>query len=326
VARIERSDQISTLTARGSRLRIDDGTVEVLSTFTRAGVRALLLKGPSIARWLYAEGEPRDYLDCDVLVAPDDLQTAEEALGSLAYKRDFDDRRMPAWWREHASAWVRVDDGLTIDVHRTLPGIGVDAEAAWRLLASDTDVVVVAGQPMPTLGLPARALHVALHAAQHGAGWPRPILDLDRALTVGDDDLWLTAAVLAAELSATDAFAAGLHLLPAGVELAARLGLPQNASVDVELRAATPPPVALGFEQLARANGTWARAKIVWLKLVPPAAFIRHWDPRAADSRSALLRAYLRRPLWILRHAPAGLREWHSARRSVSAARRTHKP
>jgi hypothetical protein len=303
-------------------MRLDGAAADVLSRFERAGVRALLLKGPSIARWLYADDESRIYLDCDLLIAPEDTEAAEAALGSLAYTREFDDRRMPAWWREHASTWFDYDEGVTIDLHRTLPGIGVGPETAWRVLAADADVVVVAGYPAPTLAKPGRALHIALHAAQHGIAWLRPITDLERALSIADDDLWLRAAVLASKLKAIESFAAGLRLVPAGAELAQRLALPPNLSVDAQLRAASPPAVALGFEQLARADGMRARAEIVVRKFVPPPAFIRHWDPRARHSRTSLLLAYLRRPLWILRQSPPALRAWLRARRAVRGARR----
>lgn len=313
----EPSDRISKLTATGSRLAIDAGTVEVSRGFEEAGVRALLLKGPSTARWLYAVGEPRTYVDCDLLVAPADVAAAEDVLTSLGYERQFDDRKMPAWWREHASAWIRDGDGLTVDLHRTLQGVGEDADAVWRVLAAETAVVLVAGYSVAALALPGRALHVALHAAQHGAGWARPMVDLERALAVGDDELWGRAAVLAAELDACDAFAAGLRLVPAGAELALRLRLQPVRSVDAELRAGSPPPLALGFEQLARADGIRARAEIVWRKLVPPAVFIRRWDSAAANGLHGLARAYARRPLWIMRRAPGGLRAWRRARRSV---------
>jgi hypothetical protein len=175
---------------------------------------------------------------------------------------------------------------------------------------------------VPALGLPARALHVVLHAAQHGAGSKSPIAELDRALATGDDELWRDAAMLARELGAVDAFAAGLDLTDAGRQLAARLLLSPTRSVGTTLRATTPPPVALGFVQLAQAEGVRARLEIVWRKLVPPPAFIRHWDPRARQGRLALVRAYLRRPLWILRHTAPGFKAWYRARRSAGASHR----
>lgn len=316
------ADDISKLVRTATRLRIDAGAADVIGRFELAGVRALLLKGPSIAQWLYTEADPRAYVDCDLLIAPSDLEVAGEVLGSLSYSCRFDEQGMPSWWREHAGVWLRESDGLTIDLHRTLPGVRVDDDAAWRMLSADADVVVVAGRQVPTLGLPARALHVSLHAAQHGAGWARPMADLARALRAADDDVWREAAALAAELEATDALVAGLRLTAAGAQLARRLQLPGTRSTDAELRASSPPPLALGFEQLARAQGVRLRMEIVWRKLVPPPAFIRHWDPRAAHGGLALLRAYLRRPIWLLCNAPRGLRAWHRARRSVRGAGR----
>ena len=314
-------DRIARLAVTAGRLRIDGGTVEVLDRFERVGVGVLLLKGPAIARWLYPQGAERSYVDCDLLVGPADFDAAGEALGSLGYAKVFDDRRMPRWWREHACEWRRANDGLQVDLHRRLVGVGVDDEQAWGALSEDAGEVVVAGRPVPTLALPARALHVALHAAQHGVRCYQPIVDLGGALAVGDDDLWRAAAALAADLHATAAFVAGLRLVPAGQALITRLALPHARSVDSELRASSPPPLALGFEQLARAPGARARAEIAWRKLVPPPAFIRHWDPRAADSRVALARAYARRPLWLLSNAPRGLRAWYRVRRSVERGR-----
>jgi hypothetical protein len=323
VSQPESSERASKLVTTASRLALDAGTVEVLSSFEQVGAEALLLKGASIAHWLYTEGEPRTYIDCDLLIAPRGVVAAEEVLSALGFRRQFDDREMPSWWREHATAWVRDGDGLTVDLHRTLPGVGVDDEAMWRALSAERDVVVVAGRPVLTLTLRGRALHVALHAAQHGAGWARPMADLERALAAGDEDLWAAAAALAAELDAGDAFAAGLRLAPAGAQLAVRLRLPPPRSVDAELRAGSPPPLALGFEQLARADGTRARAEIVWRKLVPPASFVRHWDPAGGDSRVGLVRAYVRRPLWIMRRVPRGLEAWWRARRSLGGGGRS---
>lgn len=315
------SDRYWQLRTTGARLRIDGATAEAFRSFETIGVRALLLKGPSIARWLYTDGEPRGYVDCDLLIAPSDVALAEHVLESLGYMRHFDDRSMPAWWREHAAEWVRQQDTVTIDLHRRLPGVGVDADAAWQVLAAQPDHVMVAGHMAPTLELPARAMHVALHAAQHGIAHAQPILDLRRVMAVANDELWVKAAALARALDASDSFVAGVRLTPAGAELADRIRLPRAESVDARLRATSPPPVALGFEQLARANGARARAAILWHKAFPPPLFIRYWDPRASQGFPALLRAYGHRQFWLARHAPPGFRAWLRIRRPSDRTR-----
>lgn len=304
--------------AVASRLRLDAATAEVMARFEQAGVAALLLKGPAVRRWLYPDEASRTYMDCDLLVAPTDLAGAEDVLAALGYERYFDDRNMPSWWREHAGEWVREGDGVTVDLHRTLPGVGVDSELAWPLLAANPGRVLVDNREVPALSLAGRGLHVVLHAAQHGAGWSKPLDDLRRALRSTDATFWREVAELAARLRATDAFSAGLRLDPAGAELADRLGLPRVSSVDTYLRAAIAPPEALTFDRLARAPGVRARAMIALHKLVPPAEYLRHWDGAGSGGRVVLLRAYLRRVLWIVRRAPRALAAWRGARRAVA--------
>ena len=314
-ARASRDERVAIV---AGNLRVDAATAEVVEAFTAAGVQSVVLKGPSIARWLYSELDPRPYRDCDLLVAPDEAGRAGEILTGLGFERHFETETLPEWWREHAGEWRREADGVFVDLHSGLPGVGVDEGTAWRALSADTETIPVSGYAAQALSVPARALHVVLHAAHHGVEWHKPMADLEHALSRVEERTWRGAAELAERLEATDALATGLRLTPAGRDLAARLGLPAGASVAATLQAGTPPPVALGIEQLARAGGTRMRAKIVWRKLVPPAGFMRKWHPLASRGRGGLLLAYLYRPIWLLRSAPAGLRAWKRARRDTS--------
>jgi hypothetical protein len=298
-------------------MRIDAATAGVLRGFEHAGVRALLLKGPSVASWLYGEDGTRVYVDCDLLVGPAQIAAAEEVLASLGYWRSFDERSMPPWWRPHATEWVRQDRRLTVDLHHRLPGVLADAESAWNALAADSTAMLVGGYPARSLGVSARVLHLALHAGHHGSAYRGPIADLERALSTLEPGLWARAATLAAELDASDAFVAGLCITSEGAEVARRLGLSGPRSVEAQLRAGAPPPVALGFGQFVGAHGTRRRTEILWRKLVPPAEYMRRWDPNVGPTRSSLLRAYARRMTWVLRHAPRGAWAWYRARRSV---------
>jgi hypothetical protein len=299
-------------------LRVDAATAEVLQALDRAGVQARLLKGPTLARWLYDQENPRSYGDSDLLVAPADVTAVGAILESLGFSQRLDAARMPHWWREHASEWWREEDAALVDLHRTLAGLGVDDDTAWRVLSAEHDELLVAGQPARCLALPARTLHVILHAAQHGAGWARPDEDLRRLLARCDEDLLGQAAKLAARLGATDAFAAGLRLAPEGRAVAAQLGLPGTSSVEASLRAGDAPRQALSFERLQRAKSTRARMAFIWSKFVPPVAFMRHWWPPAAQGRRALVAAYVwHRPRWLLRTAPSAFRAWRRAHREM---------
>jgi hypothetical protein len=304
-----------------SNLRIDAATAEVLDAFGTGGVQSRLLKGPALARWLYTDDEPRFYADCDLLVRPDDHVRAEQILVDLGFVQGLAQERMPGWWREHAGDWWRAADAVAIDLHRVLPGAGAPRDEAWDALAANPATVDVAGFEAQSLPLAGRALHVALHAAHHGAERPKPLRDLTRVLEIGDLELWREAAALARQLDAVESLATGLAILPAGRDVAAQLELAPARSVDAALRAGAPPPTALGFEQLAGAPGARERLDIVWRKLVPPPEFMRRWHPLASRGRTGLLLAYLYRPVWLARAMPRGLRAWRAARREVRSRR-----
>lgn len=281
-----------------------------------ASVPVVLLKGPALAEWY--SGRPHPYLDCDLWLAPETLQRAGAVLERRGFTPRLDEQLLPEWWRSHATTWARAEDGALVDLHSRLQGVGVDPQTAWCMLERERRQITVAGYPAAALSLPAQALYVTLHAANHGNEWGKAINHVERALDAVDENGWRHATELAGQLDALEGFAAGLRLLPSGTALAARLGLPASRSVEVALRASTPPPAALSFAQIAGARTVLERLEIVFRKAFPPAAFIRHWWPPAARSHAMLIVGYLYRPLWLARNAPRGYRAWRRARRSVS--------
>jgi Uncharacterised nucleotidyltransferase len=294
-------------------LQIDRVTGEVVEAFRGAGIHSILLKGPAIARWLYADGSPRPYIDTDLLVPPDEHAGAVDALVELGFELELGDEDTPGW-RMNAHEWRR-PDGARIDLHRTLVGVGVGPERLWPVLAEQSEPIWVGGVKIDSLSGPGRALHVALHAAQHGAWRPQALEDLGRALGATPLDTWAEAAILARELDAVPAFAAGLRLDARGAEVAARLELSERGSREVTLRAATPPPGALGLEELAHATGLAAKLKLIGRNLVPSPRFMRVWSPLARRGRLGLAAAYLWRPVAILLRAGPALIAWLRARK-----------
>ncbi|HEY3945138.1 MAG TPA: nucleotidyltransferase family protein [Solirubrobacteraceae bacterium] len=306
--------------AVASNLRLDAATAEVLRCFEAGGVRSVLLKGPALADW-YADDPKRSYMDSDLWVCPEDMSAAGDLLLQIGFRRYTGDQGLPDWWLEHASTWSRESDGVVVDLHRRLQGMGADPGSVWEALSGYRDTVALAGYRAPILSSQAKSLYVTLHAAHHGQGWGKALIHIERALAVVPEATWKEAAELARELDATDSFGTGLRLVPDGRALADRLGLPPTQSTAVALQASTPPPIALGFEQLRTAHGLWARVRIIARKLFPPPGFIRHWWPPAARNRWMLLLGYLYRPMWLVRRAPQGFRAWRVARRQVSDSR-----
>ena len=302
-------------------LAVDAQTLEVMSALASAGVEALLLKGPTIARLLYTAEELRLYCDTDVLVCPASSRRAEQTLRELGYERVFG-RRAMAMLSAHAYPWRRTAGGPPVDLHHTLPGVLGPPDELWLALRQHVVAIELSGCAVQALDAPAVALHIALHAAHHGPAVSKPLRDLQRALQRWTIAEWSLAAALAARVDATDAFGIGLRMLPAGCVVADELGLPPNSSRRAALCALGAPPVTIWVDRLLATSGTRARATLLVQKLLPPADFMRCSVPVARRGRAGLVLAYLWRPATVACQAPSAVRAWRQARRNVGVVDR----
>ncbi len=132
--------------------------------------------------------------------------------------------------------------GVMVDLHWQLPGSEASPEAAWEAMTRWCNWVELDGRRVPTLAAEGLALHLATHAAQHGPRHEQPMEDLAKGLDRWSPDVWRAAARLAAEIEATEAFGAGLRLVPQGAALAGELGLPATDGLEWSIanRAARP--------------------------------------------------------------------------------------
>jgi putative nucleotidyltransferase-like protein len=292
-----------------ANLRIDSFTAEVVAELRAAGVRAVLLKGPGVARWLYDGAGERAYVDADLLVAPRDLRRAERALGRMG----FQPGEWLAWLRR-ARPWTRSDG--TVDLHTSLFGISVPPCLAWEVLSRSTETMAVGGIEMQVLALPARALHTAIHVAQHPPshrhGQARA--DLERAIAQASWPTWRAAARLAAELGAEPALAGGLRRVERGAALAEALGLHQANSAETALFAEDASSVPLKLAEIAAADSIRLRLTLILRAIVPPRTLVRTQSPRASRSEVGLALAYFTRLAEMAWRTPAGLVSWLRAR------------
>lgn len=273
-------------------LILDAATAELFPRLEQAGVRALLLKGPSVARWLYANEGERGYSDIDVLLSPEQLRSAGEVLRALGYKRVHTFRS--------EEGWLRRRDQVVVDVHTSLVGVEAGESDAWRLLSERSEPLTVAEVDVEVLAPDARALHIAMHALAHGSRERKPLADLERALRLLPADTWDEAAALAQRLDAVPAFAAGLRLLPDGAAQAARLRLPDRRSLEVALREGTAPPLSVRLYALLRTPGVSAKAELLAHGLLPSPTVMRARFRLARRGRLGLALAYFWRPVWLL--------------------------
>jgi hypothetical protein len=302
-------------------LKLDVVTAEVVQRFDSAGIRSILLKGPALAAWLYEQEGSRSYSDCDLLVAPRDFEAAEQILTSLGFQRYGLDA-IAGDWPKHARTWIR-PDGVSVDLHRTFFGVGVAPGDLWAEVSRDTEQMHVGGVDVEVLRPVARALLVALHAAKDGRRVSKVQRDLALALDRVPTETWEAAADLADRLQATDAFVAGLRIVPSGGELAGRLARSAEVSTSLALRArGGAPPLSAGLNWLFSSPGWKGKFGLVARKLVPPRAYMWAWKPIARRGSWGLALAYVWRPLWVLWKVGPAVRAWLQARRKAAGGAR----
>ena len=217
----------------------------------------------------------------------------------------------------HASPWTRRGTRpAEVDLHWRVP-LARDGSASWSVLGAETETLTIGATPVEVLSPAARAMWVAVHAAQHGVRFIKPLRDLERALERVDTATWAQAAELARRLELEGAFAVGLRLVPAGAELAIRLSVEDSASLEARLRSTATSATSIGWMRLLEQGSTRARLRLLWAELLPSPAFMRLWSPLARRGRRGLVCAYLVRPLWLLWRLPAGMGDVARARRST---------
>lgn len=289
------------------------------SRLAEAGVPAVLLKGPAIAHWLYDAGEVRPVRDIDLLVAPADTDRAMDALGELGYEVPLLDA--PECEVGPNTQSLVGPDGVRIDLHHRLIGVPDPPSRCWDVLSRRTvPFPLVTGAEVRVLDVPARALHLSLHAAQNGPVDTKALADLRRGLARLTFDDWRAAADLAAVLRATPSFAAGLRLCPEGLLLAETLELPEARDVELELRITSAPQDSLFFARLAATRGASAKVRLVARKLWPTTTFLRANSELARRGPAGLARARVVRVRSVLQRARPAFAAWWDARARVRAA------
>lgn len=295
-------------------LLLDQAAGTAVRQLQAAGIPSILLKGAAIATWLYEGSEVRPYLDVDLLVSPVLFEKAKEVLAELGYVHRMSSAHPSELGSKEHELFGPTD--VCIDLHYGLLGVAASSEQAWDVLSRRTErFTLPGGAEVEVLDLPARAMHLALHAAQNGPIDVKALADLARGLTKVDRDGWEEAARLAEELQASHAFAAGLRLVPAGAVLADELSLTRDMTVELALRTGSAPQNAMFFERLARTKGARNKVALVARRLFPTTAKLRAHSGMARHGRLGLLRARIGHLVSVVSRLPSALLAWRAARR-----------
>lgn len=304
------------------RLLVDHTTAETAAALHDAGVRPLLLKGPVIARWLYAEApSARGYSDVDFLVAPECFDRAEEVLRSLGFTAT-PTVRLGGERLIHAVLYER-PGAAQVDLHRTLHDLeDVDPSLVWAAALREHETLIVGGVEIDVPGVLARCLHVVFHVSLEDSPAARAVMDLRRAIEQVDRDTWRRAADLAKELGVEAMMAAKLRLVPGGEGLALSIGL-SDRSFPARLlttREEDSPPYVHSLSRFAELPSMRLRLRYLRAKAIPSRSFMRQWTPVARSGPVGLAAAYLLRISWVLISLPVSPVFWWVARRKARRA------
>jgi hypothetical protein len=293
--------------------------IELLAEFTRAGVRALLLKGAQIAYTHYTKPWLRPRLDTDVLVTPEERTRADAVLCGLGYRpgNHFSGALVTHQFRYDRTTGHGITD--VVDLHWRIanPHLFAGTFTFEELAAEATSI--------PALGPTARGLsdaHALVLACIHRVAHHD---NSDRLIWLYDIHLLASGMSAATRETVADlANAKGLRAVClSGIERAqARFATPLPDAWIAQLRPDAPATEASAaflqsgrskldtlFSDLRMLDGWSSKLKLIGEHLFPPPAYIR----QAYGLSSSFLV-----PFGYLHRIAFGIGKWFQRRRHAS--------
>ena len=185
---------------RGSMLlalAMERELVRLHDELDRSGVETIVLKGPAVAHTRYPDPSWRPFGDLDLLVRGSAWSRGRGVLEAAGFHRELPEPR-PGFDRRFGKAATHVrEDGLQVDLHRTLVlgpfGLWLEPEVLFERTAG----FALAGRTFRRLDDTALLLHACMHAS---LGWSPalllPLRDVVQAARFGEVD-WEDLADLA---------------------------------------------------------------------------------------------------------------------------------
>lgn len=301
------------------KLRTDQTTVEVVDAFTRRGIDVLVLKGPTLAEWLYPE-EVRIYSDSDLMVGPARRSDAVEVLERLGFRTHCPWLPSPLSLDPGGTAFERGDD--MVDLHCVIPGLHGDPTVIWADLIAKAEPRTKDGVELRVPDQDTLLLHVAVHAGHHANDVGcKAFDDLRRAIVRADEQHWRHALELARAYDGVPAFVAGLNGLAEGRNLMRQLEPGDVSSFRYSLRRednVIAEEIAALFSSEASLRHRFAT---VASELFPSPEYMRWWSPWARRGPLGLTLAYIGRPLWAIAQLPRAISALWRVRQTINGDR-----
>ena len=204
--------------------------------------------------------------------------------------------------------------GLMIDVHRTLTGSEAPPQAGWDAVWPRRTWIELDGHRLPSPDQETLALHIALHAARHGAGTPHPMEDLSKAIDRWPPEVWRGADRLAVEAAGDRGVCRGAASAATGLRTGPRPRAPADRRAGMGDRPPHRAPTRnAAFPSLRGAATLRERASVLRRGLLPGRTWVAKQYPWADDHGVRLVGGYVahlaRTPVWAAR-------AWRFGRRS----------
>lgn len=188
------------LSAHG--LRLTHALIEIQQAFAARNIRLLGYKGPALAALLHHNVALREFLDLDLLISADDLETAVATLEQMGYVAD---QHLTAKQDRHFRAtasnftFLNRETAVSVELHWQIAlrysGVRFDFEDLW----SRRIEVDLGGSSLATFSPCDQLLVLALHGARHfweSLCWTADIAYLLRRPDLDFVCLWRQAASL----------------------------------------------------------------------------------------------------------------------------------
>jgi hypothetical protein len=265
-------------------LKLEADLLQIGDILEQCDVSYRVLKGSAFAHLDYPDPALRAFADVDLLVRPEQYDSAVDALTRAGFERKFTEFRAGFDRRFGKGNSFKGPGGHELDLHRTFVmgpfGLTLDLDDLW----SSADRFQIAGRSFETLAADQRFLHACYHAAIGNArtrlGPLRDLagmlqrsdnpVDVDHALAL--TDRWQATAVVARAVQlAWDAFA--LPEIPLvqwarQVQPSSREQRALRTYVDLDMGVA-----AQSYAALQAIQGVRAKSAFVWALLFPSGSY-----------------------------------------------------
>ncbi len=170
--------------------------IEISQAMSDAGVQNLLLKGQAVATRFYANPNTRQSIDCDFLIAADDIAAARKCVEQLGFQQFHPPEKEPASCTgalvslANDITYVRPADGTQLDLHWKLGLLEQTPNWTFDQLIKQSSQIILGGACLSVLSPQHQFLYLCTHGSKHAWFRLKWLADIDRLLDkLSEDDL-----------------------------------------------------------------------------------------------------------------------------------------